>query len=199
MEIVEVQDDGMQFDLNDCTQKALRQRPELVALADEANSYSRQADSVRDSWFPQTSVIGAYDYTQNEYNLNPAVTQVGVACQWTFFSSGKIRHEVAGLRDESQSKRHLHDYMQWTITLEVHQNLLNLDSERQQVVLNLEATKHAEEQVRMARRRYLEGIDTSTQVLDAETKRVEAYTKYYESVYSAALWNLKLRHSMASI
>lgn len=142
----------MQFDLNDCTQKALRQRPELVALADEANSYSRQADSVRDSWFPQTSVIGAYDYTQNEYNLNPAVTQVGVACQWTFFSSGKIRHEVAGLRDESQSKRHLHDYMQWTITLEVHQNLLNLDSERQQVVLNLEATKHAEEQVRMARR-----------------------------------------------
>ena len=45
--------------------------------------------------------------------------------------------------------------------------------------------KSAEENLKVARNRYSEGVGTNTVVLDAETLRTEAYSNYYSSVYKA--------------
>ena len=48
-------------------------------------------------------------------------------------------------------------------------------------------TAQADENLRVARDRYQHQAGTNTEVLDAETLRVQAYTNLYNSTYQAAL------------
>jgi outer membrane protein TolC len=56
-----------------------------------------------------------------------------------------------------------------------------------------------EENLRVARDRYQHQVGTNTEVLDAETLRLQAYTNFYNSTYEALLADLPLRQAIGSL
>jgi outer membrane protein TolC len=55
-----------------------------------------------------------------------------------------------------------------------------------------QATVQAEENLRTVRDRYRQQIGTNTEVLDAESLLVQAYSNFYNSSYEAVLARLRL-------
>jgi outer membrane protein TolC len=71
------------------------------------------------------------------------------------------------------------------IALQVRDAWRRLETARERVSVSRATIESAEENVRVARNRYSQGVGTNTVVLEAETLRTQAYSNYYSSVYSA--------------
>ena len=78
------------------------------------------------------------------------------------------------------------------IALEVRQRWLDLQTARQRIQVAWQATAQADENFRVARGRYQQQVGTNTEVLDAETLRVQAFTNFYNCTYQAVLAGLSL-------
>jgi outer membrane protein TolC len=85
------------------------------------------------------------------------------------------------------------------IALEVRQRWLELQTARQRVEVARQTTALADENLRVARGRYQQHVGTNTEVLDAETLRVQAYTNLFDSTYQAVLAGLRLRRATGDI
>ena len=60
------------------------------------------------------------------------------------------------------------------------------------------AISQAEENLRVARGRYIQQRGTNTEVIDAETSRVQSYDNYYNALYDALLADFELRARSAT-
>jgi outer membrane protein len=67
------------------------------------------------------------------------------------------------------------------------------------VEVSADAVEQAEENLRIARERYGAGLGTQTQLLEAETLRVQALTNRDNAVLDAALARLRLARSVGSL
>ena len=85
------------------------------------------------------------------------------------------------------------------IALEVRQKWLDLQTAIHRVDAVRQATTQAEENLRVARDRYQHQVGTNTEVLDAESLRLQAYTNFYNSSYEAMLADLRLRRAIGSL
>ena len=85
------------------------------------------------------------------------------------------------------------------IALEVRQKWLDLQTAMHRVEAVRQATAQAEENLRVARDRYQHQVGTNTEVLDAETLRLQAYTNFYNSTYEAVLADLRLRRAIGNL
>ncbi|MGA2616884.1 MAG: TolC family protein [Thermoguttaceae bacterium] len=180
-------------DLDLFTQRALEQRPELVRLSCQAADLQSRAASIRATYCPQLSVEGADEYQQNSFQVNPQVATFSLKGEWRFFDSGRRRHEATRLDEEASAVHHDRADEMSVIALQVRQAWTNLASRRERVLVNRAALNSADENVRVTRERFNEGIGTNTDVLDAETLRTQVYRNYYDSVYSSlvAYWHLR--------
>ena len=61
------------------------------------------------------------------------------------------------------------------------------------------ATVQADENLRVVRDRYLEGLATNTEVLDGETLRAQAYLNWYDSYYELILDGLRVRRAVGNL
>ena len=70
---------------------------------------------------------------------------------------------------------------------------------KQCVEVTRQAIVQADENLRIARDRYQQQVGTNTEVLDAETLRVQAYTNFYNSSYESVLTELRLRRAVGNL
>lgn len=61
------------------------------------------------------------------------------------------------------------------------------------------AIVQAEENLRVARSRYLQQRGTNTEVLDAETVRIQSYDNYYSALYDAIQADFELHRAVGDI
>jgi outer membrane protein TolC len=85
------------------------------------------------------------------------------------------------------------------IALEVRQRWLDLQTAIHKIEAVRKATTQADENLRVARDRYQHQVGTNTEVLDAETLRLQAYVNFYTSSYEAVLAELRLRRAVGDL
>lgn len=186
-------------DVNQLTQMALQIRPELTTLSAQARSLREQATSVRAKNAPQLGVQGGYLYQQNQYIEPNGIAGVLVGVQWTPIDSGRVSNQAAALSDKAESTLRLRKDTESMIALDVRQKWLDLQTARNRVDVTRQATLQADENIRVARDRYQHQVGTNTEVLDAETLRVQAYTNFYNSSYESVLAELRLRRAVGNL
>ena len=195
----ELWDDGTRTDANELTAQAVQQRPELAALAAQARALRQEAESERGKTGPQVQVQGGYIYQQDRYVDPNGVAGVMLGVQWNALDMGRARGRANALDDKAEAVIRLRRDAESMIALEVRQRWLELETARQRVVVARQATAQADENLRVARDRYQHQVGTSTEVLDAETLRIQAYTNFYDSTYQAVLAGLRLRRAVGTL
>jgi outer membrane protein TolC len=199
VQLAELQDNGARWDVNDLTAQAMQQRPELAALAAQARALQQEAESERGKTGPQVAVQGGYLYQQDRYLEPNGLAGVMVGVEWNVLDMGRVRNRANALSDKAESVIHLRRDTQSLIALEVRQRWLELETARQRVIVARQTTAHADENLRVARDRYQHQVGTNTEVLDAETLRIQAYTNLYDSTYQAVLAGLRLWRAVGSL
>lgn len=199
VQLAELQDDGVRSDAGGLTAQALQQRPELAALAAQARALRQEADSERGKTGPQVAVQGGYIYQQDRYLEPNGLAAVMVGVEWNVLDMGRVRNRANALGDKAEAVIRLRRDAESMIALEVRQRWLELETARQRVVVARQTTAQADENLRVARDRYQHQVGTSTEVLDAETLRIQAYTNLYDSTYQAVLAGLRLRRAVGTL
>jgi outer membrane protein TolC len=135
----------------------------------------------------------------NDYVEPNGMGVIGVGVEWTPMDSGRISHQAAALMEKAEASVRLCRDAQSMIALEVRQKWLDLQTAIHRVEAVRQATTQAEENLRVARDRYRHQVGTNTEVLDAESLRLQAYTNFYNSSYEAMLADLRLRRAIGSL
>ncbi len=186
-------------DINDLTSSALQKRPELAALSAQVKALRLQAESIRSSTSPQLMLMGSYNYQQNKYQLYENIWSAALGLKWDIFDGGVIRNNANAMMQKAESLRDMQSDTASIITLQVRQAWLDVGETQTRIAVTREATQQAEENLRVVKDRYREGVGTNTEVLDAETLRTKSYNNYYNAVYDAVMANIRLQYATGEL
>jgi outer membrane protein TolC len=91
------------------------------------------------------------------------------------------------------------DGLALAIGLQVRQAWLYVQETRKRITVTQSAIAQAEENLRVVRDRYVNGLTPHTEVLEAETLRVNSATNHANAVYDAVIAGLRLKYAIGEL
>jgi outer membrane protein TolC len=186
-------------DLERLTLRATTQRPELASLGAEVQALHEQGEGLLARNRPQFGVQGGYTYQENRYRTPDGIASVGVGINWNMWDGGKSRFKANALLQQAESLRSIRADLESRIRLEVRQSWLSIQEAQRRIEVTQEAVQHADENLRVNRKRYEYGTGTNTEVLDAVILRTETDRNHYNASYDAVLAVLRLRRAVGDL
>jgi len=171
------------MDMEKAWEAAERQRPEVQIVDATLKSLDLDEEAKKAEFYPKLFAHGSYDYTQNRYATAQGNWAATFGLGINLFSGGKTKAEVAKVRFQKERLIEQRNQLVDEIRLEVERYILDSMTARDRVQVTKDAVRQAEENLRINRVRYTEGVGTATEVLDAVTLLSVAETNYYRSVY----------------
>ena len=162
---------------------AEKQRPEIQIAEETLKALDLDKAAKKSGHYPKLLLRGGYDYTENRYQVHEGNWSVTLGMGINLFRGGETSAEV--LKIESQRERLLEekDKLLDDIKLEVEKYLLDANTAKERVDVTRGAVQQAEENLRINRIKYAEGVGTATEVLDAVALLTVAETNFCRSLY----------------
>lgn len=179
--------------------RALAGRPELAQLGEQAMAMRSQADVQRASVRPQASFVAANIYQNTQIIRAPDFGAAAFTVSWNFFDGGQARKKAQAMDARALGLMNQRADRASRIALEVRTAWLTIYETRKRIPVTRAAIAQAEENLRVARSRYLVQRGTNTEVLDAETLRITSYDNYYNAVYDAVLAEFNLHRAIGDL
>jgi len=186
-------------DLATLIETARTRRSELAALDAQAEAYGQLAKAERARVLPHIALSGGYQYLENQFLDDETVGMAGIGVQWSVFDGGQSRKRAAALDRTRRSAEQQRADAASLVELQVRQAYLGLQEARARVGVNAQAAEQAEENLRIARERYGAGLGTQTQLLEAETLRVQALKNRDDAALDAGLAQLRLARAVGAL
>jgi outer membrane protein len=186
-------------DLAENSDRADTQRPELKALDAQHQALVAQSRAVRGGTLPQVAVSGGYTFQENRYQANEGYWSATLGVKWALFDGGILRNQAAAVAARAASTQALRDDAASLVALQVRQAWLDTQETGKRIDVARTALASAEENLRIARDRYNQGLANHTEVLEAETLRTRSHTNYYAALYDAALARLRLKRATGDL
>ena len=141
---------------------------------------------------PQVVLTGSYQYLGNQFLDDETVGMAGVGVQWALFDGGQARKRAAALERTKRATAQQRADAESFIALQVREAWLGWQEAKQRIELTAHAAEQAQESLRIAQERYAAGLGTQTQLLEAESLRVQAWRNRDEAALDASLAQLRL-------
>ncbi len=184
------------LDLEKAWAAALGQRPEMRIVDETMRSLNLQETSRKAEYYPRFFADASYDYTQNKFMVHQGNAAFMLGMTLNLFSGGSTKAEVLKIEHQKDQLQEQKARLEDEIRLEVEKNILDFRNASDRTKVTKDSVGQAEENLRINRVRYEEGVGTATEVLDAVTLLTVAETNYYRSIYdlrraeSALLYSL---------
>uniref|UniRef100_A0A7C4RT51 TolC family protein n=1 Tax=Desulfatirhabdium butyrativorans TaxID=340467 RepID=A0A7C4RT51_9BACT len=178
---------------------AVSRRPELKGLFHQAEAYGARADSIRAEALPQLAAQGSWLHFDQVPLTDNDIWQAGLLLEWNMFDSGVIRHRAAAEERKARMIDHRREDVRTLIELQVRQALLDVQQSVQRKVVSERALEQAEENLKVARNRYVQEIGTHTEVLDAETLRIRSRSNEVQARYDLMLARIRLKYVVGDL
>lgn len=170
--------------MDDCLAYAAEHRPELMQAQYNVDAAKGALMVARSGHMPQVAASA----TQQWYDSNWPGDEngnwgVGVNVSMNVFDTGvtlsKIHGAEADLKKAQETYRDTVD----SVNLDVRNNYLSLREAEKRIGTTKLAVEQADEDYRIAQLRYMSGVGTNTDVLDAQVALTQAKTNYTKALY----------------
>jgi outer membrane protein len=162
---------------------AMLRRPEVNIVDHEMKINELQESAKRSEYMPTFFAEGSYNYSKNQFMIHDDNWSLVFGLNINIFSGGVTRAEVAKIRLRSDQLREERNKLLDDIRLEVQRYYLDENNARDNVTATKDAIRQAEENLRINKVRYEEGVGTATDVLDAISLLTVAEKNYYKALY----------------
>ncbi|MBI5848431.1 MAG: TolC family protein [Nitrospirae bacterium] len=162
---------------------AEQQRAELKIADETLRALGLEKAAKKSEFFPRMFVRGGFDFTENRYQVHEDNWSVTLGLNMNLFSGGLTRAEIRKLEFQAEKLAEQRAKLLDEIHLEVQQYLLQSVTARERLHVTKDAVRQAEENLRINRVQYEEGIGTGTDVLDAVALLSSARTNYFRALY----------------
>jgi len=153
---------------------------DAIIEAKEESVRSTQAE-----YLPSVYVSGGYEYMENKYQVHQDNWSVIAGVNINLWAGGASNSRVGMARAELRSLKLNREKLLDGIRLEVKSAYLDLQSSLQKIDVAKTTVAQAEENLRLQKLRYKEGVGTATEVLDAVTLLSTAESNSWKSLYGA--------------
>lgn len=170
--------------MEDCLAYAAEHRPELEQAKQNVEAYKGALKVARSGHMPQVAASASQSWSDTNWpgdeNGNWGV---GVSVEMNVFDTGvtlsKIHGAEADLKNAEETYRDTVD----SVNLDVRNNYLSLREAEKRISTTKLAVEQADEDYRIAQLRYMSGVGTNTDVLDAQVALTQAKTNYTKALY----------------
>lgn len=173
-------------DLEYWTDLAYKQRPEIKAMDSADRIYKYAIESEKSGYKPQIAFFTNYTIekgTQGAIDKWQDSWQFGVAMELDIWNWGETRNKVQRAVHAKKEIENQQILLLKSIELEVKSAFLNLQTAKKQIESIKKSMETAEENLRITKILYSEGMTTTTEVLDAHTDLAVVLNNYYQSLY----------------
>lgn len=165
-------------------EQALLNRPELKALSFSERSARAMARAAVGEGSPRILLQGeSYVVDEEFFPELQDDWKVTAIVEWKLYDGGRSRAKAAEARAAAEELLWRIEDMKREIALDVSKAKLDLNSAHQRVGLSSSQVASAEEDYRMALRRYTAQVGTNIDVLDARVALQNARTQQVDAVY----------------
>jgi outer membrane protein len=186
-------------EVRDLTMRAMVSRPELAGLSEQARAYGAQAAATRAGICPQVGFSMGFLYL-GENNFAPqGIGAASFYADWTLTDSGATRRRAAAQRQQERAALMRREDTVADIALQVRTRWLDLQQARRRVPVARLAIAQAEENINVITDRYRQQLSTYTEVLDAETRRIQSLNNFYNAIYDESLAVFRLRRAVGDL
>lgn len=183
----------------DCLDYALSHRPDGIAAVYAAKRAGADVSAAKSGFRPNVSAIVQGITTGESYfkaDHRSERLSVGVEMTWNIFDNGITsaqvqQYKAVERRAESVARQQIE-----TIQLEVHSAYIALKTAEKNIETTAAAVDKAEEEFAIAQVRYVEGVDTNLNVMNAQEKVVETRNNYYAALYNHNTSRAQLEKAM---
>ena len=173
-------DNDMQY----CLDYAAKHRPELEQAKQQVEAAKGALRVAISGHMPQVAATASQSWKDSNWSGDENGNWgVGVTVSMNIFDSGvtvsKIHGAEADLAKAHETYRDTVD----AVNLDVRSNYLNLREAEKRIDTTKLAVSQAEEDYRIAQLRYMNGVGTNTDVLDAQVALTDAKTNYLQAMY----------------
>lgn len=171
-------------DLQYCLDYAAQNRPELAQARENVNAAKGALKVARSGHMPQVSASASQNWSDNNWPGDEnGKWAVGVGVSMNIFDTGvtmsRIHGAEANLAKAEENYRDTKD----AVMLDVRSNYLDLREAEKRIATTKVAVEKAEEDFHIAQVRYMAGVGTNTDVLDAQVALTDAKNNYIQSLY----------------
>lgn len=170
--------------------------PEIQVIEAGIKAKEESVHAVRGEYFPSLFLSGGYDYQENRYMVHDNNWSLIAGASFNLFGGGATTAKVHIAQNELASLRTTRDKIVDAVRLDVKAAYLNLQSSSQQIEVTRTAVAQAEENLRLQRLRYQEGVGTAIEVLDAVTLLTATQSGNLRALYGFERAEAGLLYSM---
>jgi len=170
--------------LEDAWTFAAAESTEIRDLNARIGAKEESVKAVRAEYLPTVYLSGGYEYLENEYMVHQDNWTVIAGVNINLFSGGASDSKVRIGKSEAAGLRLVREKVLDGLRLEIKGAYLELQSSMQKIEVTKTAVAQAEENLRLQKIRYKEGVGTTTEVLDAVTLLTAAGSNSWKALYS---------------
>ncbi len=162
---------------------AEKERPEVQMLDATEQALSLEERALRAEYFPRFFLEGDYDYTKNKYQVHEGSAAVSFFMTFNLFAGGSTRAQVqkmriARTRVKIERRKIIDD-----IGLQIERYYLEMANARERIKVTTGSVAQAEENLRISKIKYAEGVGIAPDVTDAIALLTLARTTHERARY----------------
>jgi outer membrane protein TolC len=157
--------------------------PEIRVIDAELLSKGESVNAARAEYLPNIFLSGGYQYHANQYQVHQDNWSVIAGVNINLSSGGATGARVGMIKGELLSLRITRDKIVDAVRLDVKNAYLDIQSSAQRIEVMKTSVTQAEENLRLQRLRYQEGVGTAIEVLDAVTLLSTAQSNTWRALY----------------
>lgn len=186
-------------EVRELTAHAIGARPELAGLTAQARGYGAQAEATRAGVRPQVGFSMGFVYLGTNNMVPQGIGAATFYADWTITDGGATRRRAAAIQQQERAALKRRADTAADIALQVRTRWLDLQQARRRVPVAKLAIVQAEENINVITDRYRQQLSTYTEVLDAETRRVQSLSNFYNAVYDESLAMFRLHRAVGDL
>jgi outer membrane protein TolC len=177
---------------------ALQSRFELLALDYRVQAGSENVNAAASGWYPSIFLFSDYYYNRPNQRIMPTLDRfkdtwdAGVTLSWDIWNWGYNSSQVEQARQNLNQLNTNKELLKENIEVEVYNNFMALNAARNKIEVAKTGLAQADENYRGINEKYNVQYATSTDLIDAETSRLQSQTDLINSLvdYETALARL---------
>jgi len=169
-------------------QDAITNRSEIKSLEQRISAGKESVIAAKAAWLPQLFLQGNFQYSKPNQRIMPLENKfsdtwdVSLIMSWEIWNWGNTSYKTTQAEILLSETKTNYEILKENIEIEIEQNFLLLQSEKEKVGISRLTVKSASENYRTTKEKYLMQLATSTDLLDAETSLLDAETQLTNSL-----------------
>lgn len=170
--------------MDDCLAYAAEHRPELMQAKYNVDAAKGALMVARSGHMPQVAASATQQWSDSNWpGDEDGKWGVGVNVSLNVFDTGVTLSKIHGAEADLKKAEETYRDTVNAVNLDVRSNYLGLREAEKRISTTKLAVEQADEDYRIAQLRYMSGVGTNTDVLDAQVALTQAKTNYTQALY----------------